>query len=139
RSSLLGQGQRHSDLIRESVIFGTFISSCRRKWFVMKQKVVFIGAGSMAEAIIAGLVQAQFFPNEYIFIKQKNVISLLVILQKKYKIQSFNDKEVVRDDDFVVLATKTVDVKEEIKSVQSYINSNQLIISVLAGLETSHI
>src|SRR5699024_5068648 len=72
RRSLLGQGHRHSYLIRESVIFGTFISSCRRKWFVMKQKVVFIGAGSMAEAIIAGLVQAQFFPNEYIFVTNKN-------------------------------------------------------------------
>src|SRR5699024_11337657 len=99
------------------------ISSCRRKWFVMKQKVVFIGAGSMAEAIIAGLVQAQFFPNEYIFVTNKNDRSRLEILQKKYAIQSFKDKEVVRDADIVVLATKPVDVKEAIQSVQPYINS----------------
>lgn len=105
----------------------------------MKQKVVFIGAGSMAEAIIAGLVQAQFFPNEYIFVTNKNDRSRLEILQKKYAIQSFKDKEVVRDADIVVLATKPVDVKEAIQSVQPYINSNQLIISVIAGLETSHI
>src|SRR5699024_4851520 len=105
----------------------------------MKQKVVFIGAGSMAEAIIAGLVQAQFFPNEYIFVTNKNDRSRLEILQKKYAIQSFKDKEVFRDADIVVLATKPVYVQEAIQSLQEYINSNQLFISVIALLDPCHI
>lgn len=106
----------------------------------MNKKIAFIGAGSMAEAIISGIVKAETLQEEQIVVTNKDNRERINRLQQKYQIESIMDKQKVTDNaDIIILATKPYDLEAAIYSVRPYIKSNQLIISVLAGISTDYI
>src|SRR5690625_8031677 len=66
----------------------------------MFKKVAFIGAGSMAEAIISGMIQTSFLQREQIFVTNKNNQERLDRLSERYKIQCSQDKaDVLRSEE----------------------------------------
>lgn len=106
----------------------------------MSKKIAFIGAGSMAEAIISGIVRAQIMKKGKIVATNKSNRKRLESLEKKYQIQPLMDKEeVMLDADIIILSTKPYDLKDAVESIKAYIKPNQLIISVIAGISTDHI
>ncbi|MBY7141547.1 pyrroline-5-carboxylate reductase [Virgibacillus sp. NKC19-3] len=106
----------------------------------MNKNIAFIGAGSMAEAIISGIVKAEILHKEQIIVTNKNNQERVRQLQQKYEIRSMMDKEkVVREADIIILATKPYDLKNAVETIKAYIKPNQLIISVIAGISTDHI
>lgn len=106
----------------------------------MVNKVSFIGAGSMAEAIMAGMVNKRFLKKEQIFVSNKENEARLVELQEKYQvIGNTNKAEVIQDADIIILATKPYDVETALNEVKSLIEPHQLIISVIAGISTDTI
>ncbi len=106
---------------------------------IMK-KIAFIGAGSMAEAIISGIVKANIFNKENVIVTNKNNKERMERLEKKYQIQSIADKErVIEGTDIIILATKPYDLEAAVESIRPYIQPEQVIISVIAGISTDYI
>lgn len=106
----------------------------------MVKKISFIGAGSMAEAIIEGIVNKQFVKSNQIFVSNKGNKERLQQLEEKYNITgNTNKEEVINDADIIVFATKPHDIESAILDVKPFIKENQLVISVIAGISTTFI
>jgi pyrroline-5-carboxylate reductase len=94
----------------------------------------FIGAGSMAEAMIAGLIKGGVFQPGQVIVANRSNSERLKELSTKYGIKTTHNKEeLVQDAAIIVLAMKPKDVKAGIDGIQEYID-DQLIVSVLAGI-----
>src|SRR5690625_4991149 len=95
----------------------------------MINKVSFIGAGSMAEAIIAGLVNKKFVRSEQIYVSNKeNEKRLLEISEKYGVVGNANKQEAMEGADVVILATKHYDIEEAVTEILYYVRFDQLII-----------
>ncbi|MBD8070356.1 pyrroline-5-carboxylate reductase ProI [Bacillus sp. PS06] len=102
-----------------------------------KQQIAFIGAGSMAEAIIAGMLQQKLFNPEQIIVTNRSNEQRLQELHNNYGVQvTHNKQEAMQHADILVLAIKPKDVTEGINEIAPFTNKSQLIISVLAGVST---
>ncbi len=98
------------------------------------EKIGFIGAGSMAEAIVAGLIKGKVFKAEQIIVANRSNSERLNELSAKYGIETTHDKQqLVKDASIIVLAMKPKDVKAGLDGVQHFIHK-QVIVSVLAGI-----
>lgn len=106
----------------------------------MVKKVAFIGAGSMAEAIMAGMINKGFLTSKQIVVTNKENKARLAELQTKYDVVTSKDKAAtVKDADIIIFATKPYDLESAIMDVKDYVRSDQLIVSVIAGISTDFI
>ncbi|MEW9675344.1 pyrroline-5-carboxylate reductase [Lentibacillus sp. L22] len=106
----------------------------------MVEKICFIGAGSMAESIIIGILNKRFLTGSQIVVTNKNSEERLTKLQNMYDIQVTADKKYAIDGaELIILATKPHDIGEAIDQVKTYIKPTQLVISVVAGIDTGFI
>ncbi|MEK8129764.1 pyrroline-5-carboxylate reductase [Paenibacillus filicis] len=100
--------------------------------------IAFVGAGSMAEAIIRGLVQAGGVHPEQIFVTNRSNAERLQELEQAYgvrhSLQDAEKEQAVRDADVVVIAFKPKDAIEGIRALQGQLTERQLLVSVIAGL-----
>lgn len=105
-------------------------------------KIVFIGAGSMAEAMISGILAKDFIESQHIYVTNKSNQERLARLEKRHHVQVHKDKDkeqVMKDAKAIILAIKPKDIEAAILSIKPYILSNQLVISVVAGVSTDYI
>ncbi len=104
------------------------------------KKIAFIGAGSMAEAIVSGIINKQFMKSEQIWITNKDNQARLDEMKEKYQISISQDKkEVLSEANIIVLSTKPHDIESAIKSLLPYLTKDQLVMSVVAGISTRQI
>lgn len=105
---------------------------------LLKNKTItFLGAGSMAEAIIAGLVRHQVVSPKQIIATNLSDQNKLDFLENTYKIRTTNDRcAAVKQGDIVMFAMKPKHVKEAIEYVRDSTRPDQLFVSVLAGIPT---
>ncbi|WP_412758907.1 pyrroline-5-carboxylate reductase [Metabacillus fastidiosus] len=102
-------------------------------------KIGVIGAGSMAEAIVSGLIKGKLMAPDQIIISNRSNSERLFELQTAYGVKVTHDKkEVIEQSSIILLAMKPKDVEAGINSIKDYV-TNQLIISVLAGVSISTI
>jgi pyrroline-5-carboxylate reductase len=102
-----------------------------------KQKIVFVGAGSMAEAIIAGMLQKELFSPDQITATNRSNTQRLQELEQRYRIRVTQNKKVaISQADILILAIKPKDVVNSVTEIAPYVNNKQLVISVLAGIGT---
>ncbi|MDV2885022.1 pyrroline-5-carboxylate reductase [Alkalihalophilus pseudofirmus] len=107
---------------------------------MIQQNVAFIGAGSMAEAIFAGLIKQKMVAAENIYVTNRSNLDRLNHLKETYGVQtSTNKEEILEKADIVILAMKPVGVKDSIEEIRSFTSENQLFLSVLAGITTEYI
>ncbi|MCG1022864.1 pyrroline-5-carboxylate reductase [Sutcliffiella horikoshii] len=100
-------------------------------------KIAFIGAGSMAEAIMAGLLKQKICAKEDITVTNKQDQLRLESLQYKYGVTIVENKEAaVKDADVIFLAMKPKDAKDGIQAIRAFVKKEQLIVSVLAGISS---
>ena len=101
-------------------------------------KVVFIGAGNMAEALVKGMVASGVCEADRIFVTDVRP-ERLAFFEKEFQVKGFaNNVVAVMKADVVVLAVKPQllgDVLEEIKGGVG----NSLVISIAAGISTGWI
>ncbi|WP_338447987.1 pyrroline-5-carboxylate reductase [Niallia oryzisoli] len=105
-----------------------------------KKSIAFIGAGSMAEAMISGIVKAEKIPPNQIVILNRSNQERLKQLETAYGIKG----AVIHELDFskidiIVLAMKPKDAQTALHSIRDYIQPHHIILSVLAGITTSFI
>ncbi len=104
------------------------------------KKVAFIGAGSMAEAMIAGLVLSERIPAKNIIATNRSNEQRLAALEAKYGIKGMKLEHLPFDQiDIFILAMKPKDVDQALNYLKHRIKSNQLVLSVLAGITTTYL
>lgn len=106
----------------------------------MSEKLAFIGAGSMAESILTGILNSEFLPNDRIYVTNKADKERLAFLEKQYAVQNTDDKRKIVDGaDMVIIAVKPYDLEAALTSINGYLKTDQLLISVVAGVSTDMI
>lgn len=104
------------------------------------KRIVFIGAGSMAQAIIHGWEKEKTVSFEDVFVMNKSDLIKQKYLQKTYGVQIIKEnKEVISMADLIILATKPKDVLEAMQSVSSYLSPSTVVLSIVAGVPMSTI
>lgn len=95
-------------------------------------KIGFIGGGNMAEGIIAGLVN-NFSPSD-IFVADPST-ERQQILNDLYGINTFGQyDDFIAEMDFVILAIKPQGFSDVLPEISNYIQPNQVVISIAAGV-----
>ncbi|MED0670890.1 pyrroline-5-carboxylate reductase [Aneurinibacillus aneurinilyticus] len=105
---------------------------------LQNKTICFLGAGSMAEAMISGLVDKKLLPAEQIYAVSRSG-SRAQELAKHYGIVTPAKEEAISKADIIILAVKPKDIEEAIIGIRSMTSSRQLFISVLAGTSTDYI
>lgn len=98
-------------------------------------KAVFIGAGSMAEAIIAGALRSGALEAEHTYVTNKANDARLRQLAEEFGVQAgYEAGDAVRDADLIVLAMKPKDAEAGLISIRPFIHEKSVVISLLAGV-----
>lgn len=101
--------------------------------------MLFIGAGAMAESIIAGMLKADCTLANTIFVTNKSNLQRLQELKNRYRVEIINlDKKRINDFDVIILAIKPKNMDEIMPILKKSISTDQLIISVVAGVSISY-
>jgi pyrroline-5-carboxylate reductase len=102
------------------------------------KRIVFLGAGSMAEAIIRGLLQTEKVIARNVHALNRSNQEKLNQLQAQYNIQVGFIHELAANSilnaDIIVLAMKPKDAAQAIIQLKHQLNPKQLLVSVIAGL-----
>jgi len=105
---------------------------------IMESKVVFIGAGNMAEAIVSGMVAGGFCAPEKIIMTDIRP-ERLADLEREYGVSTSTDNSVVKNAEIVVLAVKPQVMAEVLKGIMTVLRKETLIVSIAAGIPTAKI
>ncbi|PEF10176.1 pyrroline-5-carboxylate reductase [Bacillus thuringiensis] len=104
-----------------------------------KHRILFIGAGRMAEAIFSGLLKTSKEYIEEIIISNRSNVEKLEQLQRRYNVSITTDwKQHITSVDTVVLAMPP-SAHEELLAELSPLISNQLVVTVAAGIGPSYL
>ncbi len=104
------------------------------------EKIVFVGAGSMAEAVIAGICKQGTIQPTDVSVMNRADEERLYFLQKKYGISIVSsDKRELHQADLIVLATKPKDVHVAMEQIRPFVPTNAVVLSVLAGVSIATI
>jgi pyrroline-5-carboxylate reductase len=106
---------------------------------LFNRKITFIGAGNMGEALLGGLLRAKLTNPENITATDVREDRLQFIADKwKVHVTADNHKA-VQFADIIVLCVKPQAIQELLNSIRDDIRTEQLIISILAGIQTETI
>ena len=100
---------------------------------IMESKVVFVGAGNMAEAIVSGMVAGGFCAPEKIIMTDVRP-ERLADLEKEYGVSTSTDNCVVKNAEIVVLAVKPQMMSDVLQGIAPVLRSETLIVSIAAGI-----
>jgi pyrroline-5-carboxylate reductase len=99
------------------------------------KKIVIMGAGSIAEALISGMLANEFINSSHIWVTNRNDQSRLSFLQEKYQISSTYDMEkLLLGCEMVILAMKPKDAGLAMLRLGPYLTKSTLLVSILAGV-----
>lgn len=101
------------------------------------KKVAFLGAGSMAESMIAGVVKSGKIRPEHVFVTNKSNGARLLRLEDRYGVNGLPQNEMPFEEiDIFILAMKPNGAGEAVEALKDKISPDQLVVSVLAGIST---
>ncbi|MBS4191142.1 pyrroline-5-carboxylate reductase [Bacillus sp. FJAT-49705] len=104
------------------------------------KKVAFIGAGSMADALISGILKNKIVDPHRIWVTNKADHDKLKEMQTQYGVQTtYQLEEIFHDAEIVFLAMKPKDAAVAITRIKKYLTQEMLVISVLAGVAINSI
>jgi pyrroline-5-carboxylate reductase len=99
-----------------------------------RQKIGFLGAGNMAQAIIKGMLESGLTTSDQILVSNRTP-GKLQKLSDQYKIQTLDSNEaLVENSDIVILAVKPQDLLSAIEPISSSFHDDQVVISLAAGI-----
>ncbi|MEH7413827.1 pyrroline-5-carboxylate reductase [Neobacillus drentensis] len=107
---------------------------------LIKQKIAFIGAGSMAEALISGMIKSKRIPPSQILVTNRQDGKRLVELVEQYGVKGIRSEELNLElVDIIILAMKPKDIEGALESLKNQLHPHQLVFSVVAGIPTKTI
>ncbi|MYL50879.1 pyrroline-5-carboxylate reductase [Halobacillus litoralis] len=106
---------------------------------MIKQTIAFLGAGSMAEAMISGMVESGNIPAENIIVTNRSNQERLNTINHKYGVRTvLKDELNFAEVDQFILAMKPKDIDAVLADLKDKLTANQVLVSVLAGITTSY-
>lgn len=106
--------------------------------FSIEGRIGFLGAGSIAEAMLSGILKKGLLSAEQILVSNRNNQERLDQLADAYHVQVSQDRKLLVDtSDILILAMKPKDAAEALMELRGTVRPGQLIISVIAGVATS--
>ncbi len=102
-----------------------------------KESFFFIGAGEMAEAIIAGILESGYSRPEFITVINRKRKERLTQLQARYKVGiSTDNHQNISQANTIIFAVKPSDMREALQQWAGLIQPGQRVITVAAGITT---
>ncbi|WP_458412583.1 pyrroline-5-carboxylate reductase ProI [Schinkia sp. CFF1] len=102
-----------------------------------KLTYTFIGAGSMAEAMVSGMLNSKLFDKNQLIITNRSNTERLQYFKQQYGVNgTHNQAEALKNADVIILAMKPKDVAAALEGIKPYITDQQMLISVIAGVST---
>lgn len=99
------------------------------------EKIAVIGAGSMAEALISGIVENRLISSDNIWVTNRSNQEKLNQIKEQYGVQgTYELEKLLNDATIVILAMKPKDVGSAIEQIKPYLTDHLLIVSLLAGV-----
>ncbi|MBB6444792.1 pyrroline-5-carboxylate reductase [Bacillus benzoevorans] len=99
------------------------------------KKLAFIGAGSMAEALISGMVENKLLEPQNIWVTNRSNEERLNELKTKYGVStSYDTADMLKEVDAVLLAMKPKDAAQSLTAIKHLLSDRTMLISVLAGV-----
>ena len=99
------------------------------------KKIVIVGAGSMAEAFISGILENGLIERQNVWVTNNSNEKRLAGLKERYGIRSTYDLNTLfKDADIVMLAMKPKDADSAIETIREHLTEQMLVVSVLAGV-----
>ncbi|MGI8314775.1 pyrroline-5-carboxylate reductase [Halobacillus mangrovi] len=106
---------------------------------MITQKIAFLGAGSMAEAMISGMVESGNIPAQNIIVTNRSNQDRLNEINYKYGVRTvLKDELDFSEVDQFILAMKPKDIDAVLADLKDKLQPNQVLVSVLAGISTSY-
>lgn len=103
--------------------------------------ICFYGAGSMAEAIVRGLLHKQVAQADRIIMLNRSNQERLAFLSKQYGVVTAHDEDSkqqhLQQASIIVLAMKPKDAGEALGALGPLLREDQLVVSLIAGLSIS--
>jgi len=100
----------------------------------MRENVGFIGAGNMAQALIAGWLGKALIKPEEIFVSNRTDGKIKKVTEQ-WKVNSCaTNEELVDQCDIVILAVKPQDLEAAVEPIASSFTDDQVVISLAAGI-----
>ncbi|MEF2964288.1 pyrroline-5-carboxylate reductase [Paenibacillus sp. M1] len=103
-----------------------------------EENITFYGAGSMAEAVVRGLISRSVAKPGQISMFNRSNRERLAYLSEHYGVNTAADQtekdEMIRSASIIFLAMKPKDAGEAISRIRPLLSEKQLIISFIAGL-----
>ncbi|WP_027416935.1 pyrroline-5-carboxylate reductase [Aneurinibacillus terranovensis] len=103
------------------------------------KNICFLGAGSMAEALISGLLTKKLIAPRQLCAVNRGNNGHIEKLVERYGIAHVGREEAIKKADIIVLAVKPKDIAAAVAGIQAWTRPEQLFISVLAGISTEYI
>ncbi len=98
------------------------------------KKVIFVGAGAMAEALIQGWIEQKVVDSNHIYVTNRSSSERLDYLSLKYGVRVLQNKEGLSDADLIVIAVKPKDGKAAMETISPYISQSTPVLTVMAGI-----
>ncbi len=102
-------------------------------------KIGFIGAGKMAEAIMAGLIEKAFARADGIVASDISEERLAELSRRLGIRITLDNAEVVRQVQVVFLAVKPQQLDQVLREIAPHLTADHLVVSIAAGKTTTHI
>ncbi|SFS30174.1 pyrroline-5-carboxylate reductase [Marininema halotolerans] len=104
------------------------------------ERYCFIGAGSMAEAIISGMIASCRTEPAMIHVINRQDRERLIYLHNRYGIQyRESQQKALSMAEVIILAVKPKDLTEALKQWGEFLRPHQRVVSVIAGIATPYI
>lgn len=99
-----------------------------------------IGAGSMAEAILEGILAEKVVLPEDVYITNRSNEERLKFFKEKYGLKTTRDyREITSNCKYLLISVKPKDVAELLSAIKELVTSEHVILSVAAGITTEFI
>jgi pyrroline-5-carboxylate reductase len=103
-----------------------------------EKTVAFLGAGSMAESMISGIVQVGIIPAENIYVTNRSNHLRLEELNHVYGVNAVDQNALPYEEiDLFILAMKPQGAADALQALKDKVRADQVVISVLAGISTT--
>ncbi|WP_041515300.1 pyrroline-5-carboxylate reductase family protein, partial [Staphylococcus aureus] len=103
-------------------------------------KLVFYGAGNMAQAIFTGIINSSNLDANDIYLTNKSNEQALKAFAEKLGVNySYDDATLLKDADYVFLGTKPHDFDALATRIKPHITKDNCFISIMAGIPIDYI
>lgn len=103
-------------------------------------KLGFIGAGSMAEAILKGILSRQLILPKNIYVINRKNDERLSYFENSYGINTTrNYGDIASKCDMLVIAVKPHDIDDLLDTLREFVTADHILITVVAGITTKFV